>query len=254
MSFLFWGLLSGEAIFLLQGGLHIFDIVDFDKYFQYVIVIPYVVLGAASLISLLVQWIVRYLRKKQKARTTPDYQAIHTALEAGHLSEAIRLYKAVNCLHETSINDALGEVLVNVPVEDAIRTAIKELLAFQHDSAGLLRVEAPQDFVHRLEAESEIMLNTMWTITDRVVAVRRQNIDSPKIQKALSIQLQRIKNFTNGVHEARVQLAEFTLRGWDSPDIEKALQNLSYFLTEYRKQLGSGDWSDFSGEGREDTD
>jgi hypothetical protein len=188
---------------------------------------------------------MRYVRNRRESLTS---EAIHTALEAGHLSEAIRLYKAVNRLNETSIKDALHKVLVNGSVENEIRRAINEILAFQRDSTGLLRVEAPQEFVCRLEEESEIMLNTMWRITDRVVAVRRQHIDSPKIQKALGIQQQRIQNLTNGVHEARVQLAKFTLKGWESPDIEKVLQNLSFFLAEYRKELDSDDWSDFSGE------
>ena len=231
---------SAETVLLmLGGGLHTFDKVEFVKYSQYVIVLPYVVLGVASLISFLVFWVVRYAQKKRLARTTPDFNAIERALEGGHLSEAIRLYEAVNCLNETYVEDALRKVLKNLPIGNAIRIAARELLALQRDSVAALRVGAPQELVSKLTEESKNMLDIIWRITDRVVAVRIQNIYSSELQEELGIQEKKIKSLTSVINEARKDLAIWNLRGLESQDIEQALKNFRYFLVEYRDQMNS---------------
>jgi hypothetical protein len=153
----------------------------------------------------------------------------------------MRLYKAVNCLNEEYVNDALRRVLTNSPVENAIRSAINELLALQRDIADALRLGTPQELTSKLTEESENMLNKIWKITDRVVTVRKQNIDSPRIQEALHTQKERIQNLNNIVCAVRENLAAWNIKGWDSEDLDKALQDLNNFLAELRKQFDSDD-------------
>ena len=236
-----WGVLSGEAILLLLGSLHIFDIVDFDEYFQYVIVIPFVALGVGSLISFPVLWTVQ--QKEREALTThkPDNAAIQTALKAGHVSEAMSLYKAVNCLNKTNVKAILHTVLPPLPIRDTIEQCTNELLALHNNSNNALVAGAPQELVSKLTEESNKVLNVIWMITDRIVAVSRQNIDSPRIKKAINTHEKKMRHLTKEVHKAREDFAEWTLNGWDIADIEKAQQNLSDFLTQYRDQMDSNE-------------
>jgi hypothetical protein len=180
---------------------------------------------------------VRYTQKKREARTTPDHEAIRIALEAGRVSEAMRLYKAVNCLNEDNVKPALQQVLANWPIQNAIYEATSELLALQRNSSTALVAGVPQNHISLLTEESENALNTIWIITDRVVAVKRQNVDSPRIQRALNLQEQRIRNLTEAAREARENLAEWTLYGWEGQDIENAQKKLSDLVTASRELM-----------------
>ena len=234
------GVVSLEAIFLMQGILHIFDIVDFDKYFQYVIVTPYLILSLGWLISFPILLTVHQKKREALSTHKPDNAAIRIALEAGHVSEAMRLYKAVNCLNEDNVK-AILRVLPPLPIREALEECISEILALQYGSNNAIVAGAPKELVSKLNEESENALNTVWIITDRVVAVSRQNIDSPRIRKALNTHKKKILHLTKAVHEFREDFADWTLRGWDIADIDKAQQNLSDFLVQYRIQMDSND-------------
>jgi hypothetical protein len=237
----------GCGILLLIGGgiVSIFGEVHFGMYALHAFLIPYMVLSGALLIFFLIfflgQWVVRYARKKREARTTPDHEAIRVALEAGRVSETMRLYKVVNCLNEANINAALQEVLANWPIKETINEATSELLALQRSRAIALGAGVAQGRVDMLTEDSENLLNTIWVITNRVVAVRRQGVNSPRIQRALSLEEQRIRDLTQVVHEAREALAVCTVKGWEGQEIEEAHKKLSALLTALREQMDDTD-------------
>ena len=174
-------LVLGVCFLIVVGVVSIFGKVHFGTYALYVFGIPYVVFSTVLLIFFLGRGAVSYARKKREARTTPDHEAIRSALEAGRMSEAMRLYKVVNCLNEDNVKSALEkilQILTNWPIRNVIYEATRELLALQHNSSTALVAGVPQNIIDTLTEVSANGLNTIWMITDRVVAVR-PDFDTP---------------------------------------------------------------------------
>lgn len=129
-----------------------------------------------------------------------------------------------------SLRAVFGGSFPDWPVVASLLQAAAELNALERGCATARAAGVPQVTTDRLREEAQTATVALRHIAERLASVRAQGVDSPRLQQGLDQQRQRLDRLYLATHQARETLAEWTLFGGDSEELEQAearLQNLA---------------------------